>query len=77
MNSTEPIDVKYTVKNEDSGMPHPPDLKKKNPRTNIILFLITFFTTTFAGTFMADGVDPAVSIFSQGTPTSPEWNPGI
>ncbi len=62
--NTAPIDVEYNViQDEESREIRPPAAKAPNPRINIILFIATFFTTTFAGTLMEAG--PTASFLSQ------------
>jgi membrane-associated protease RseP (regulator of RpoE activity) len=59
----ESIDVEYKVKNETSNEVRSFGKKAPNPRINIILFIATLFTTTFAGALME--ADPSVPFFSQ------------
>jgi membrane-associated protease RseP (regulator of RpoE activity) len=55
-NATEPIDVEYRVtKGERAAPPPPPARKEPNPAINLILFLVTLFTTTYAGALMEVG----------------------
>ena len=60
----EPIDVEYQVLNgEEAREVRPPEEKPPNPRLNIILFIATFFTTTFAGALM--DASPDIPFFLQ------------
>jgi len=51
----EPIDVEYQVKGEGPPVIRQPEKPKSDPRLNIILFIATLFTTTYAGAFMEIG----------------------
>lgn len=66
--SSAPIDVEYTVtagetEKKTLGNIQTPETKAPNPRLNIILFIATLFTTTFAGALMEVGASG--SIWSQ------------
>jgi membrane-associated protease RseP (regulator of RpoE activity) len=61
----EPIDVEYWIRKEGPGEIHKPKKQKPNPRINILLFILTFFTTTFAGTLFSADVESSSSIFLQ------------
>ncbi len=69
---TESIDGGYNViKDEEVREVRPPVRKAPNPHINIILFLTTFFTTTFAGTLMeASPSEPILSQLDKGLPFS-------
>ncbi len=60
---SDPIDVEYRV---DGNLPEKVETARKSgasPRLNIILFIATFFSTTFAGAFM--DAQPGVPILQQ------------
>ena len=61
---SESIDVEYRVNGESPKTTSVPEKKAPNPRLNIILFIATFFTTTFAGAFMTE-LDPTSSLWLQ------------
>jgi membrane-associated protease RseP (regulator of RpoE activity) len=70
---SDPIDVEYSVTNTPQGEFQGPVTEKKrpNPRTNILLFIATFFTTTFAGALMEVGASGSMlSQFYKGLPFS-------
>jgi membrane-associated protease RseP (regulator of RpoE activity) len=58
---TEPIDVEYQIKGEEPGRIYTPKPQKSNPRINLILFIVTLFTTTYAGALMSLG-RPALAL---------------
>lgn len=66
------IDVEYKViQDEKPQAVQPSTPKAQNPRLNIILFIATFFTTTFAGTLMEAGPNaPLLSQLHKGLPFS-------
>ncbi len=67
----EPIDVEYTVKGEEPGGIHMPKRQAPNPRINIILFIVTLFTTTYAGALMSvENPGLALSQIYKGLPFS-------
>ncbi len=67
-----PIDIEYTI--EQAGQRHsyqPPQPKKSSPRLNIMLFIATLFTTTYAGALMEIGrPGQALSQLYRGLPFS-------
>ena len=54
------IDVEYMVRDENTRKPGPPESAKRNKRINLILFIATLFTTTFAGTLMEVGATGSI-----------------
>ena len=59
------IDIDYNVRNEKTGSMHArsPEKISQNPRMNILLFIITLFTTTIAGALSK--VDPSEFFWGQ------------
>lgn len=54
-NRNDVIDVEYTVQGPEPQIFRPPEPKKPSARLNIILFLATLVTTTYAGALMEIG----------------------
>lgn len=70
--SNEPIDIEYTVEQQGERYRYqPPKPRKSSPRLNIILFIATLFTTTYAGALMEIGHPGlAISQLYRGLPFS-------
>ena len=68
----EPIDIEYTVEQDGQRYSYRlPERARQSPRLNIILFIATFFTTTYAGALMeTGGLGPAIFQLYKGLPFS-------
>ena len=71
VSSHAPIDIEYTVEQAGERYSYqPPTPKKSSHRLNIILFIATLFTTTYAGAMMEIGPRQALSQLYRGLPFS-------